>query len=202
MVMKQTGTDLIYNDIIVKYARNNSTGEYQKEYHLPDTYILENDMVTPINLSDARNRYYNGKKRTKIIESPFIYTEAEAQRKAEWEANNHACVNLWIEVGLDYNNTDRIGDVKYFTGKYNGVELSSEHKFFIQNMYPADEGRELALHCKSIQGVDAIVNPEDDNVILDTGGTSLTGDDIWNDTGGTGVTGDDVINDTGGGSTI
>ena len=75
-------------------------------------------------------------------------------------------------------------------------------KFFIQNIYPADEGRELALHCKSIQGVDAIVDPDDDNVILDTGGTSLTGDDIWHDTGGTSLTGDDIIQDTGAGSTI
>lgn len=202
IVIKQTGTDLIYNDFIVKYARNNSTGEYQKEYHLPETYILENDMVPPINLLDARNRYYNGKKRTKIIESPFIYNEDDARRKAEWEANNHACVNLWVEVGIDYNNTDRIGDIKYFTGSHNGVVLSSDNKFFIQNIYPTDEGRELALHCKSIQGVDAIIDPDDDNVILDTGGTSLIGDDIWHDTGGTSLSGDDIIQDTGAGSSV
>jgi hypothetical protein len=37
-----------------------------------------------------------------------------------------------------------------------------------------------------------------DNVIQDTGGTALGGDDVWGDTGGTGVSGDDVIQDTGG----
>jgi len=37
-----------------------------------------------------------------------------------------------------------------------------------------------------------------DAVIQNTGGTSLTGDDIWDDNGGTAVTGDDVIQTIGG----
>ena len=39
----------------------------------------------------------------------------------------------------------------------------------------------------------------DTEIIQDTGGTSLSGDDIWHNTGGTSITGDDVIINVGDG---
>lgn len=201
MTIQQTGSELIYNDVTIKYCRNNYTGDYQKEYTVPATYILKNTMVPPIQLSDARNKYYDGKKRSKIIETPFIYQYADAERIGRTEIDMHACVNMWVNFYINYTNSLHIGDVIYFVGKHNGVTFTSERKFYVQNYYPSDEGRELRVECKSIDPIDAFVDPDNDNTIHDTGGTSLTGDDIWHDTGGTSITGDDIIHDTGGNMT-
>jgi len=38
--IEQTGNELLYNDVIVKYKRNNSTDEYASVYQVPDSYVL------------------------------------------------------------------------------------------------------------------------------------------------------------------
>lgn len=159
ITIMQTGTDLIYNDIIVKWKRNNSTNEYQEVYKLPDTYVLEKSSIT---LSQAREDYYNGNKRTLIIESPFIYTKVDAQRLAEWKANDQAEVHFYVDFNLDFdhysdNNSLTVqykpGDMIYLTGEHGGIIFDIFKKFYIQNIILIDSGRKIKIQAKSIDSV-------------------------------------------------
>jgi hypothetical protein len=156
--VQQTGSDLIYNDFQIKYSRNNSTDEFQGVYILPDTFVLESG----ITLAQARTDYFDGKKRTLIIESPFIYNEEDARRLAETKANDQAETHMWIDMFIDfwhysdYNSLTeqyKKGDIIYLVGKLHGVAFTSARKFYIQNVFYRDSGRDLQLQIKSIDPV-------------------------------------------------
>lgn len=165
MAIAHTGVDLIYNDFIVKWKRNNSTDKYQDTYILPDDYTIgqyvdERDDTLP--LIDARDKYYGGAKRTFTIESPYIYSEADAKRKAEWEADDKAESHLYVKVFIDYDHYTeinglseqyKIGDIVYFTGKHAGISFLSTNKFYIETVRFPDGPREVEIHAKSIQPV-------------------------------------------------
>ena len=159
ITINQTGTDLIYNDFVVKYKRNNSTGDYQETYILPDSYILVKSGST---LATARYTYYGGEKRTLTIESPFIYNEQEAQRLAEWKADDQAETHFWVDLYLDFmhysevnglSNQYKVGDIIYLNGSYAGVDFVLARKFYIQNIIFSDSGREIELQAKSVDPV-------------------------------------------------
>ena len=200
----QTGSDILYNDVVINYNVNNKTGNFQKTYILNDDYIL----TSGNNLKGARSLYYEGRKRTLTIDSKFIVQEKDAIEKARMVANDKAEVHFWCELILDWNHYEtvgkseqyNIGDVVYLTGKHGGINFKDENKFYITDIIDMDEGREIQLKCKSIQPVRSFETTAKTGefILRDTGGTSLTGDDIWQDTGGTSLTGDDIIQDTGG----
>jgi len=155
----QTGNDLIYNDVIIKYNRNNSTDEYQSVYTLPDSFTLAKSGIT---LKQARSDYYGGKKRTLTIESPYIYDEERAQELAETKANEFAEVHFYIELYIDYDHytdinslTDQyqIGDIVYLNGDSNGITFDSDRLFYIKDTVITDNGREICLHIKSVDPV-------------------------------------------------
>ncbi len=158
IIVRQTGTDLLYNDIIVNYKRNNSTDKYQDTYVLPETYTLSKSGDT---LSTARENYFDGEKRTLIIDSPFIYTLAEARRLAEWKADDQAEVHFYVELFIDYDhytdinslsNQYKIGDIIYLTGEHAGIAFDSDRKFYIQNVFFPD-AYEMEIHMKSVDPV-------------------------------------------------
>lgn len=210
----QTGTDLIYNDVQVRWKRNNFTNEPQRVYTLPDSYTL----LSGASLLGAREQYYRSGKRTLDLLSPFIYSEDDAARKAKWEADDKAEAHFYVEFVLDFDHWQdvavspapseqwKIGDVIYFRGQAEGVDFTETQdtsgggKFYITETILADTGREIEIHAKSIQPVQAFVTTATSGEFIwdDTGGTSLSGDSIKDDTGGTGVSGDDIKDDTGG----
>jgi hypothetical protein len=162
--IKQTGVDLLYNDVVIKYKRNNSTNEYQAVYIVPDNLQLINPIGgSPNTVSQARDTFYGGKKRTLTIESPFIYNEYDAIRKAQWEINDKAEAKFWVEFYIDYELYDnkslsaqyKIGDVIALVGKCNGIKFANTEKFIIQDIINCDEGRELCIHAKSNDPVTA-----------------------------------------------
>jgi hypothetical protein len=162
--IKQTGVDLLYNDVIVNYKRNNSTGEYQAVYVVPDSLVLVNPIGgSPNTVAQAREYFYNGKKRTLTIDSPFIYNEYDAIRKAQWEMNDKAEAKFWVEFYVDYELYDnkgnsyqyKIGDVIALVGKCNGIVFDANRKFVIQDIVNCDSGRELCIHAKSNDPVTA-----------------------------------------------
>ncbi len=162
--LHQTGTDLIYNDIQVKWKRNNSTDEYQEVYVLPDTYTIEKSGVT---LATARTNYYGGEKRSLIIESPFIYQEIDARRLAEWKANDQAEVHFFVDFIIDYShytdvnslsNQYQVGDIIYLTGTAEGITFASTAKFYIQNVFFVDSGRQIQIQAKSVNPVPYFAN--------------------------------------------
>ena len=155
----QTGTDLIYNDIIIKWKRNNSTNEYQEVLKLQDSYILAKSSIT---LTQARVDYYNGNKRSLVIESPFIYSKTDAQRLAEWKADDQAEVHFFIEFNLDFDHYSdknslsvqyKPGDIIYLTGEHGGIIFDIFKKFYIQNIILVDSGRKITIQAKSIDPV-------------------------------------------------
>lgn len=159
ITIHQTGTDLIYNDIIVKYKRNNSTDEYQETYTLPDSYTLAKSGDT---LATARDNYYNSEKRNLTIESPFIYNKQDAQRLAEWKADDQAEVHFYIDLYIDWmhysdknslSNQYQVGDVIYLNGSSDGITFTSSRKFYIQTVIFGDSGREAQLQIKSVDPV-------------------------------------------------
>jgi hypothetical protein len=159
LTVMQTGTDLIYNDIMVKWKRNNSTGDYQEVYTLPDSYTLVKSLIT---LKTARTNYYGGEKRTLTIESPYIYNEADAKRLAEWKADDQAEVHFFIDFNIDYDHyTDRnslsnqykIGDIMYLNGDHGGILFNSSRKFYMQNIKLMDGGRKVKIQAKSVDPV-------------------------------------------------
>lgn len=156
MVLYQTGNELIYNDIVIKYSRNNSTGEYQKVYTLPDDFTLAKSSKT---LRQVRDEYYDGKKRTLEIESPYIYDSTAAQHLAETKANEFAEVHLYTESYVDFDHyTDinsldeqyKVGGVIYLTGTANGITFDSDRKFYITSTTVEDKARELNINMKSV----------------------------------------------------
>jgi hypothetical protein len=162
--IKQTGVDLLYNDVVINYKRNNSTGEYQAVYIVPDNLQLINPIGgSPNTVSQARDTFYGGKKRTLTIESPFIYNEYDAIRKAQWEINDKAEAKFWVEFYIDYELYDnkslsaqyKIGDVISLVGKCNGIKFANTEKFIIQDIINCDAGRELCIHAKSNDPVTA-----------------------------------------------
>jgi hypothetical protein len=162
--IKQTGVDLLYNDVVIKYKRNNSTNEYQAVYIVPDNLQLINPIGgSPNTVSQARDTFYGGKKRTLTIESPFIYNEYDAIRKAQWEINDKAEAKFWVEFYIDYELYDnkslsaqyKIGDVIAIVGKCNGIKFANTEKFIIQDIINCDAGRELCIHAKSNDPVTA-----------------------------------------------
>ena len=159
ITVHQTGTDLIYNDIVVKWKRNNSTGDYQETYILPDTYTMVKSGTT---LSDARDDFYGGAKRTLTIESPFIYNEQDARRLAEWKADDQAETHFYIDFYIDFMHYSdknslsaqyKVGDIIYLDGKHAGITFSSSRKFYIQNVIFGDSGRETQIQAKSLDPV-------------------------------------------------
>jgi hypothetical protein len=162
--IKQTGVDLLYNDVVIKYNRNNSTGEYQAVYIVPDNLVLIHPIGgSPNTVVQARTYFYNGKKRTLTIESPFIYNEYDAIRKAQWEMNDKAEAKFWVEFYIDYelydnkslSNQYKIGDAIALVGKCNGIKFDNTHDFIIQDVINCDAGRELCIHAKSNDPVTA-----------------------------------------------
>lgn len=157
--MYQTGNDMIYNDFIIKYNRNNSTDDFQSVYVLSGSYIL---VKSGIRLDQARINYYQGFKRTMEIESVFIYDEEHAQSLAEHKANMYAETHLLIELFIDYDhyievnsltNQYKLGDIIYLTGNDSGIAYDSNRKFYIKNVIISDSGRELNLHLFSVDPV-------------------------------------------------
>ena len=158
MTIQQTGNELLYNDIIVKWRRNNSTDEYQDVYVLPETYTLEKSSIT---LATARTNYNNGVKSTLEIETPFIYNENDAKRLAEIIADDQAETHLFVTAYLyfDYyvdqglsSQLER-GQVISFVGSYGGVDFANTRKFYIQNVFYHDTAREIEIQCKSIDPI-------------------------------------------------
>jgi len=208
----QTGVDVIYNDVSLKWRRNNSTDEYQRVYEVPDSYNLA---FSEQSVLSARENYYRSGRRTLEIESPFIYNEDDAARKAKWEIDDKAEAHFWVEFSLDFDYWDevagnsaqyKIGDIVYFRGQSNGIDFTATQdtsgggKFYIVETELADSGREIIIKAKSLQPVTDFVTTSTSGEFIwdDTGGTSISGDDIKDDTGGTGISGDDIIDDTGG----
>jgi hypothetical protein len=155
----QTGNDMIYNDFIIKYNRNNSTNEFQSVYVLPGSYTLAKSGIT---LDTARTNYYASQKRTMEIESEFIYEEEYAQNLAEHKANMFAEVHFIIELFIDYDHYTEInslssqyklGDIIYLTGNDGGIAYDSNRKFYIKNIIISDSGRELNLHLFSVDPI-------------------------------------------------
>jgi len=162
--IKQTGVDLLYNDVVINYKRNNSTNEYQAVYIVPDNLQLINPIGgSPNTVAQARDTFYGGQKRTLTIESPFIYNEYDAIRKAQWEINDKAEAKFWVEFYIDYELYDnkslsaqyKIGDVISLVGKCNGIKFANTEKFIIQDIINCDAGRELCIHAKSNDPVTA-----------------------------------------------
>lgn len=158
MAIKQTGTDLLFNDIIIKYSRNNSTDEYRGAYILPGSYILPSGNT----LAQARTKYYSGNKKTKTIESPFIYNEYDAKRLAENIANEYAEIHLYVESYLSYYHYSdsnamlrqcKIGDVVSITGSASGINFVSTKYFYITDIFYEDNAREVKLCVKSVKDV-------------------------------------------------
>lgn len=158
-VLKHTGTDLLYNDIVVKYYRNNDTNEYQKVYTLPENYIIP---LSNISLLTARGTYYNGRKRTLEIESSFIYNEIDAERFAQTIVQDSGEVHFFMEIYLpfehyvDHNSLSNQyykGQIIHFTGENSGVSFTSDNKFYVQNVLYTASSREVKLLCKSLQSV-------------------------------------------------
>lgn len=159
IVIFQTGTDLIYNDVIVKYKRNNANNEYQASYTVPESYPLTK---SGISLKAARETYYSGSKRTLTIESPFIYNETDAQNLAETKIDEFAEIHFYIELVIDFDHysesndlTDQYkkGDIFYLNGIHGGVTFDSNRKFYVQDTIIADNGREMQLHLKSLDPI-------------------------------------------------
>ena len=158
ITVHQTGTDLLYNDIIVNYKRNNSTDKYQDTYVLPETYTLTKSGIT---ITAARTAYFNGEKRTLTIDSPFIYNTIDAQRLAEWKADDQAEVHFYVSCFIDFDHyTDinslsaqyKIGDIIYLSGDHAGIAFDSDRKFYIQNVIIPD-ATEINLQCKSVDPI-------------------------------------------------
>jgi len=156
--IQHTGSDLIYNDIQVKYRRNNSTGEYQDIYTLP-TFATLNSGIT---LEQARTDFFGGDKSTLVIESPYIYGEQDAIRLAQWKADDQAEVHLWVDFFLDFDHYSEAnsltrqykrGQVIYLTGDVAGVTFTSSRKFYIQNVYYRSSGQEVQIQAKSIDPI-------------------------------------------------
>ncbi len=155
----QTGTDLIFNDIIIKWKRNNSTDEYQEVYKLPDSYTIVKSGIT---LAVARTDYYGGEKRILEIESPFIYNKADAKRLAEAKADDQAETHFFVDFNIDFehytninslSNQYKIGDIIYLTGEHGGVTFTSSRKFYIQNTILIDSGRKIKIQAKSVDPI-------------------------------------------------
>ena len=155
----QTGTDLIYNDIIIQYKRNNYNNSYQATYKLPDTYELKK---SAIKLNTARDIYYGGKKITLTIQSPFIYNETDAKRLAEITADGQAEIHFYREFVLDFRHyydynslTEQYkpGDIIYFIGSDCGIDFTSGRKFYIQDIIFQDSGREILIKAKSVDPI-------------------------------------------------
>jgi hypothetical protein len=131
---------------------------------VPDNLQLINPIGgSPNTVSQARDTFYGGKKRTLTIESPFIYNEYDAIRKAQWEINDKAEAKFWVEFYIDYELYDnkslsaqyKIGDVIALVGKCNGIKFANTEKFIIQDIINCDAGRELCIHAKSNDPVTA-----------------------------------------------
>lgn len=188
----QTGSDLLYNECSLKWKRNNSSNEYQEVYKTEKTLTLESGN----SLEDARIDYYQGKVKTLEIESPYIYSSDDAQRKAEWEVNDKAEAHFWIEFFIDASHylekqspplseQYKIGDIIYLTGNHGGIKFQTTNKFYIQDVLLHDSGREIEIHAKSLQQVTDFENTavESGYQYQDNGGDSFTGS-VWNDNGG------------------
>lgn len=161
ITIEQTGVDQIYNDVVVNWNRNNSTGNYQSTYTVPpNAYLDYQGVVTPEYLYDVRTRYYGGQKRTLTIDSPFIYNEDAAQDLAEFHINDKSQPHLFVTFALDYEHYSvknslseqyKIGDVIYLTGRHAGIEFNTANKFVVMDCSRNDSGREIQLACKSLQ---------------------------------------------------
>mgnify|MGYP000417059690 CR=1 FL=1 len=211
--LRQTGTDLLYNDFQIKWRRNNSTNEYQQTYHMPDSYSL----LSGNSIKGAREQFYQGGKRTLELESPFIYNEDDAIRKAAWEANDKAECKFYVTFVIDGDHWDevagretqyKVGDIIYFRGKASGVNFTATQqtarkgKFYITEISLEDKGSDLRISAKSLQPCTeftADLDGDSSKIVWDdTGGTSISGNAIKDDTGGTNITGKNIKDDTGG----
>jgi len=122
-------------------------------------YVISVPVLT---LAQARARYYNGQKRTKEIESKFIYNANDAQRLAEWVVNDQAEGFLYIDLLLPYHNyVDKnskatqyqIGDIIYLDGIYQDIEFNSQKLFVIREIIKTDQGRAIQLKAKSVKPI-------------------------------------------------
>jgi len=154
-----TGSDLICNDFIVKYKRNNATDEFEGVYVLPDTYTMVKSGIT---LQQARIDYYDGRKKTLEIESRFIYSENIAKKLAEWHADDKAEVHFYCEIYLDYkhysdknslNTQYQIGDIIYLNGTDSGITFDSSKPLYIKDISILDSGREILIKAKSLHPI-------------------------------------------------
>jgi hypothetical protein len=158
ITVKQTGTDLIYNDVIIKYYRNNSTDKYIKNYSTPESYILKSG----ITLKTARNIYYDDKLRTKTIESFAIYNLYDAERLSKTILEEYAETRFFIEIIISFDhykdnnsltNQYKRGDLINLFGVYSGINFRVEDKFYIASFSYINNGQDILIKAKSIKPI-------------------------------------------------
>jgi hypothetical protein len=159
--VEQTGTDQIFNDIVVKYQINNKTGEFQKSYTLPDTTILTHrNTIDPLTVRQSKEIYYNGDKKTLEIEAPYLINDLEVSRLALVEALEKSQCHYLRTFTLDYDhyaninlldNQYSVGRCVYLNGAYAGIRFSGSNLWRITNVTGKDQGREIEIQCKSMQ---------------------------------------------------
>lgn len=157
----QSGSDLIYNDFEIKYYRNNATDKYTKTYKLEDSawvLLFENDT-----LLTARKKFYHGKRKTKTIESPFIYNEDDAHRLAIVEAWKYCGVFVLAEFNLPYyyysyrlglSAQFKPGDIISLEGDYKNHAITN-NPMIIQKISIADNAQKINILAKSVYTISA-----------------------------------------------
>ncbi len=157
MRINHTGTDLLFNDITVKYARNNDTGEYQKTYTIPHDYELPSGRT----MKEAREDFYGDRKKPLVIESDYIYRGDDARRLAEIKAADQAENHFFVSLTLDTDYYSRVskatqfqeGDIVALVGTYKGITFLNTLNFYVQNTILLDNGRKIQLEIKSLSPV-------------------------------------------------
>lgn len=169
--IQQTGTDRIRNVVTIKYARNNSTDEYQGSFPSGDdsseiytNEYLDSNHTFPesgIILNQARTNYYNGEK-TEVfsVEAFAISSWTPAYELWKWHINDKAEVFFYISISLPYYHFEErkeeqydIGDILYLDGIYQGITFNSSHLFVIRTITKKNQGREIDIEMKSVQPI-------------------------------------------------
>jgi hypothetical protein len=157
--IKQTGTDLIYNDVIVKYARNNALDTYSKVYEIPEDYDLLNAGHT---LATARTNYYNGEKRTKVIESYSIWSARDAAWLAKTIIEEFAEVHFYVSFTINFDHYSDVndlevqykqGDLIHLNGIKGGIEFTETEKLYVHRIEYVNNGQDILLKVKSIKPI-------------------------------------------------
>ena len=188
--VEQTGTDLLKNNIEIRYRRNNSTDEWQAVYpdadDVPDEYVLPESGIT---LSTARTKYYEGKKTELLqIDAAAIYNKTDARRLWEWNINDKSEIFFVVTAKLPTEHYSiinekteqyEVGDIVHFDGRYAGVVFNSSHRFVIRKTQFTDNAREIEIVARSIQPISEFTSTAAGQNV--TWQNTPEGDDVYED---------------------